>query len=249
MSKRNDTPDQRATKKNEAPITLLQQTRVEARERGEKPRCGSPRIGSRDPEHANFGLTCKRLAGEGTQHLGTGLCSMHAGMMPSQQKAAAREEVAFQVRQYRKFYGDRVDVSFEDALMEELQRSVGVVRWLEDKISAWGQDFGDQEWKPGETGLPPMSQEHIGYKTMAISETEYAAWLRHYLLERKHLASVATAGINSGLAKEMVTIYQRQADFMNRIILLTLREFGIPDDDGRLHVILPRIIREVTGKV
>lgn len=244
---RNDRPDERAVSRNERPLTLLQEARVEAMERGEKPLCGSPLANSKDPKHKNYQRTCRRPAGYGTAHLGSGTCSWHAGTMASQTKAAAREIATAEVRQFKRFFGDRAEVSFEEALLEEMQRSVGVVRWMEEKIGAWGMDFDGLEWKPGQTNLPDLMTEHVSFRAMTVSDSEFAAWLRLYQIERRHLAQVSKAGIDAGIAKDMVLIYQRQADAMQRILLATLREFGVTDTE-RIAAVLPRVIREVTGR-
>jgi hypothetical protein len=161
--------------------------------------------------------------------------------------AAAREKMELEVREYRRFYGSRVEgISFEEALMEEMQRSVGVVRWLEERIAQWGQDWESGEWRPGETNLPPMITEHHGFRTLSISDSEFAAVLRHYLLERRHLADLTKAGITAGIARSIVELHQRQAELLHQILSTALAELA-PDAAEQVPLVLPRIIREVTA--
>lgn len=232
-------------------VTELSQSRIDARKRGDKPKCGSPLAGSKDPNSEKHGKTCQRPAGAGTDHPGYGNCSMHAGLMPAAKKTAARERAAFEVDKMRtdmRFYGVHVEVSFEEALLEELQRSVGIVRWIEAKLADWGEDGKIEQWDATDTGLPPLMREVHGFRNTIVADTEYAAWLRMYQLERRHLHALAADGIKAGIAKEILVLHQKQADAMHAIIAETLRRLGVADGDERLPMILPTVIREITGQ-
>lgn len=239
--------DANDTRKGNRKVTDLQAKRLAVRAAGGKPLCGSPLMNSRVEGHKNYGKTCHRPAGAGTDHPGFGNCSWHAGNMTPSKKSAARERVAHEVNEFKRFYGSRVEgISFEQALLEEMQRSVGAVRWIEAKIAEWGED--SPKWESGDIGLPPMTVEHIGFRSIAVADSEYQAWLRHYLLERRHLADICKAGIQAGIAKAIVELHTRQAELMYSILVKALDELaGIKATDGRIALVLPRIIREVTG--
>lgn len=224
-------------------LTDLAQERVTRRLAGEKPTCNSPLAGESGKPDAK---RCKNPAGAGTDHLGTGACRLHAGSMGPAKVVAAREEVVYQVETYRRFYGDKIQIGFEEALLEELQRSVGVVRWIEGKLSKWGLK-DDDKWDSNATGMPNLVRILPGEYSFTVTDTEHAAWLREYRNERMHLFRVAHAGVQSGVAKEIVKVYQRQADLLYLIVKRTLGTYGIADDDT-LHHRLPEIIREVTAK-
>lgn len=224
-------------------LTDLAKERVARRLAGEKPTCNSPLAGEGGKPNPK---RCRQPAGAGTDHLGTGACSRHAGRMGPAKVVAAREEVAYQVETYKRFYGTRPDIGFEEALLEELQRSVGVVRWIEDKLSRWGLDDSDK-WDSSETGMPKLMRILPGEYSFTVTDTEHAAWLRQYRGERVHLYKVAHAGVQSGVAKEIVKVYQRQADMLYLIIKRVLGVYGIADDD-KLQNVLPTVIREITAK-
>lgn len=92
------------------------------------------------------GRPCRREAGAGTEHTGWGHCSTHLGNTKEGIKHAARlmgEEI---IESHRanlvRFGGDRNDPSIanitaEQALLEEVRRSVAMVRWLEEMIGQW----------------------------------------------------------------------------------------------------------------
>lgn len=229
-------------------VTDLSRRRLRQRETGETPRCGSPLANSKKPGSDKAGKTCTHVAGWGTDHLGYGPCKLHTGQMPTGKKVAARERAEEAVEDYKRrmtFYGEKVEISPEEALLEEVQRAVGVVRWIEAKLGQWGGEHGDR-WDASETGLPPMLESYESIRSVTISDTEYAAWLRQYTMERQHLARSAKMCIDAGIAKQVVQIYQRQADVMHMVIRRTLVELGVGEDD-RLPTILPRVIREITS--
>lgn len=242
--------DANDTRRGTRRVTDLGERRLAARKAGEKPKCGSPLASARKKGHPNYGKTCRQPAGAGTDHPGYGTCSRHAGGMPAAKVSAARERAAETVDTLRRelmFYGHKVEIGYEDAHLEELQRSVAVVRWIEGKLSAWGADNASF-WDHNETKMPSLLQVHRGTYTVTISDTEYAAWLRQYGFERKHLAAVASDGIRSGIAKAVIQIYQQQADMMNRIIRRTLEALGLDPNDDRLPTVLPVVIREVVAE-
>jgi hypothetical protein len=246
--------DANDTRRGIRAVTELQAKRLEQRKAGEKPKCGSPLVGSKIEGHKNYGKTagCQRPAGSGTDHPGYGNCSWHAGNMPSSKVGAARErahETVEKMRTDMAFYGVRIEISFEEALMEELQRSVGIVRWIETKLGQWGEwdRDGNDIWDASETGMPPLQREVHGFRNTIVADTEYAAWLRQYQLERRHLHAVAADGIKAGIAKQIVVLHQQQADAMNQIIRETLNRLGVDPGDDRLPSILPAVIREVTA--
>jgi hypothetical protein len=87
-----------------------------------------------------------------------------------------------------------------------------------------------------------------GFRNTIVADTEYAAWLRQYHLERRHLHAIAADGIKAGIAKEILVLHQKQADAMHQIIAETLKRLGVPEGDERLPQVLPAVIREITGR-
>lgn len=102
--------------------------------------------------------TCSHPAGYGTDHFGFGYCKFHGGNTPAGRKAGARamgrEIIA---HQKAKFGGsaDDINITAEEALLEEVRRSVAMVRWLEERIGMWEIDEDDRL----ATSLPPLSNQ------------------------------------------------------------------------------------------
>lgn len=80
--------------------------------------CGAQR------RQAPQGTTCRRPAGWGTDHVGWGACKLHGGCVATHGKSAAFA----QVRQVAALFGvPRDDIDQISGLMEELQRSAGLI--------------------------------------------------------------------------------------------------------------------------
>lgn len=83
---------------------------------------------------------CHNPAGSRTPHRGIGPCSLHLGNTPTIVQATARQEVRVMMRRY----GAPVDgIDAEDALREEIARTVGHVRWLAETVAEIGDDEGE----------------------------------------------------------------------------------------------------------
>ena len=101
-------------------------------------------------DKANGMGPCKLQAGAGTDHPGWGYCTTHGGNTQAGKKHAARLQgrhiLEARKHEWVKFGGDRNDpairnLTAEQALLEEVRRSVAMVRWLEEQIGRW--DYGE----------------------------------------------------------------------------------------------------------
>jgi hypothetical protein len=91
-------------------------------QRSTYPLCGARR---RDGER------CRKFAGEGTNHKGTGRCKFLGGSTPTHVASAVIQEA----RRRSLEFGEPVDVEPADALMMMLQLSAGHVAWVRQELS------------------------------------------------------------------------------------------------------------------
>ncbi len=143
---------------------------------------------------------CKRMV------IGGGVCVMHGGAAP-QVKAARLQRVA--IAQAARFHGP-VAVTGGQALLEELARTNGQVRALEDTLGL-------------EEHLP--SQEH--------------ALVQRFMAERGHLRQVAESVVRLDIDAKLLTAEQLQGDqivMLLREVVIGLG-FNPADEDVRLTII------------
>jgi hypothetical protein len=76
------------------------------------------------------GTPCRKFAGEGTDHFGTGCCRLHGGNTPNQRKHAVKVEAQRRAAQF----GEPIPVQPGEALLHMLWMSYGSVVWLQQQI-------------------------------------------------------------------------------------------------------------------
>jgi hypothetical protein len=202
---------------------------------------------------------CSRTAGLGTSHPGFGYCSKHGGNTPAGKKGAARamgRELILQ--QKERFGGDRTsihvsNIQAETALLEEVRRSVAMVRWLEERIGSWqvqgeGDDADFMEVKQAKgLGLPALVEET---SKGAPGATDVQAWLLLYREERKHAAQVAKMCIDANISKRLVDQVTNQAQALGTVVSAVLAALNLSQIQLELvPQVVPDVIRRATWEL
>jgi len=192
---------------------------------------------------------CQEPAGNGTSHPGVGYCKWHGGNTESGRKAAARTAGAAYVEKFKAdvllFGGDKdlVNITPEQAILEEVRRSVAMVRFLEQAIAKWQFDANPQAGD-GLGGLPTLVDETFKGNSTFTDERE---WLLLYRAEREHAVKVARMAIDAGIAQRLVTIAEDQGRTLAIAIRMVLDALNLtPDQIAAVPRIVPPILRQVT---
>lgn len=213
-------------------------------------RCGSKT--KKDPERPDKSPTCLQPAGQGTSHPGIGHCKFHGGNTPAGNKHAARLYAqTISASQKQKFGGDRdlVEVNPEQALIEEVRRSVAMVRWLEERIGEWQYEAAPIDEKADWPltrlgGLPQLIDET---SRGASSFTDEREWLLLYREERTHSARVSKMAIDAGLAERMVRLAEDQGRLLASAIHAILDALQLtPDQLILVPQVVPSILRQAS---
>ena len=188
---------------------------------------------------------CTKERGWGTAHAGYGNCRVHGGLTLAGKKNAAREAGRSLIDRV-KFGGDLTitNVTAEQALLEEVRRSVAMVRWIEERIGVWAvpTDWRDQD----RGGLPALNvPPRAG---IPASATEEAAWLLLYRQEREHSARISKMALDAGIAERLVTIAEDQGKVLVSVIQAVLTALKLnPEQAKMVPVVVPQVIREITA--
>lgn len=139
--------------------------------------CGAQR------PHQPPGVTCKRVAGAGTPHLGSGRCSRHLGNSPNHKTAAERE----QARQACALFGlEMTDRDPGEVLLAEVTRTRRSIAWHETEVALL-------------MASPAPDADRL--------DRLMAAWMT----ERKHLADVTSKALHAGVAKRTLELQEDMA--------------------------------------
>lgn len=196
------------------------------------------------------GEACSNAPGAYTDHPGIGYCGRHGGNTPAGRKSAARAYGRQLILEHKeRFGGDRDDplvsnITAESALVEELRRSVAMVRWLESRISQWQlpENRADEpQLMEGRVpNLPPLVEET---SKGAPGATDVQVWLLLYREERKHAATIAKMCIDANISKRLIDIAETQGSVISRIVSHTLRELHLTEVQAALvPTVVPAVI-------
>lgn len=185
--------------------------------------------------------TCRKTAGEGTDHYGAGRCKRHLGATANHTKHAQKLLAAQAVATY----GIRSDLPTGEALLEEAQWSHGHAVWLRGVIQmidpdalTWGVV---EETEKGATEFPG-----VDVKKMAAP----SVWLDLYHKERRlHLDQAKTV--------ETLRLEQRRDDQIRRngevlkvLLLGLLRRNGVEvSDPAALEAMVVEELEALVGPV
>lgn len=242
-------------------LALMNSERSPSEQISHSPLCGARRsINSYSDEErtayeqSGQRFLCKRGAGYGTDHLGFGYCKNHGGNTPAGRKAGAKA-MGRQIIDNRRAFGDKDDalnnVSPEQALLEEVRRSVALVRWLEERISNWSisalEELNETDRSTYDTalaGLPALMTETVKGTPMA---TDAHSWLILYREERQHMVRVSKMAIDAGIQERMVKIAEDQGRILATAIRAVLEALSLsPDQTLLVPQVVPSILRQVS---
>ena len=117
-------------------------------------------------------------------------------------------------------FGLPEDIDPAQALLDEVQRTAGHVRWLGAVVAGLKQD--DLVWGKAEELSTPTGPT-IKYKSGP------SVWVQLYQTERKHLAQVCAAAISAGVSERMVKVYERVGDVFVEMMEGVLSDLELTD--------------------
>lgn len=178
------------------------------------------------------GQRCKKHAIRG----GT-VCATHGGSAPAVKDAARRNVEAEKAARAVVTFGLSVKVDPHEALLEEVHRTAGHVRWLAQIVAdldhdalVWGvhtEKTGGEDWGTTKKAAPNV-------------------WLDLYHRERAHLVKVAKTAIDAGIDERRVQLAEQQGAAIVQVIRATLQELGV-DITPEVASTVGRHLRAIDG--
>lgn len=164
---------------------------------------------------------CEQPKGQGTDHPGSGHCKWHFGSTQAGREFAAKE-AGMQILKYT----TPLEIDPTAALLQELYRTAGQVRYLDAKIGEWDLDTTEEI---------PDSQKQ---------------WLAVHRAERKHMAAVAKLALDAGVAEREIQLAEQQgailADAIEKILdrmQLTVAQINL------IPEVVPAVLRAVSVRM
>lgn len=210
------------------------------------PRCGGRKTSPGDPDGASIErplhTQCTKDAGEGTDHVGFGPCAGHGGATKAVRKNAAMDAGRYFILQRKAemtlFGGDpdSINITPEEALLEEVRRSVAMVRYIQRQLASWDPGSGDLG------ALPALSDETT--RGMAL-DTDAAGWIKIYREERAHMVRVSKMALDVGISLLMVKLAQEQGLRLASAVERILEELSLTPSQAQLvPTIVPKVLAQ-----
>jgi len=163
-------------------------------------------------------VVCMRNAGSNTDHPGKGFCDYHDWKVTQDTKNEPMQVAALRAEAARRseFLGKPKPTDPHMALLEEVQRSAGMVEWLRETIAQRAEVLEKaKEANPSADDI----DVRLGADGVLIQYTlkdgaKPSAWMQLYNEERAHLIRACTAAIKSGVAERRVRIAEQQGQLI-----------------------------------
>jgi hypothetical protein len=202
--------------------------------------CGSTR--------AHSPLTCTLPAGWGTTHPGAGHCRKHLGNSPNHQKQADQIMHDAAVQRAVAEFGLEVETTAEDALLSALWRAQGLVNFYRDRVIEAGEDkmvYGTD--RVTRTARPAPGAPGKVIEDVTVVKSQPSVWVRQLEGAERHLLAVGSAVASLNIEHRRVQIAKEQGALFVAAMARVLGEYGVPDDDPRLPVIVGRVVDELSA--
>jgi hypothetical protein len=122
-------------------------------------------------------------------------------------------------------------------ILDEIARSAGHIRWLEQKLIALDEaevvqtEYHVSEERSGGPGG--------GYELRRRElRPEISPWWALYERERKHFASVCAGAVRAGVEERRIRIAERQQDVLEAAFVAAIADLGLDPHDSRVRKVL-----------
>lgn len=181
------------------------------------------------------GEPCKKTAGMGTNHLGTGRCKFHGGSSPGGKLQGQRLHAA----KARDTFGLPIEIDPATALLHEVWRTQGHVVWLGAVVA--GLRKQDLAW-----GVTKV--KHGGDDHGTTYEAKLNAYLGLYQDERKHLTRVSAEAVKAGVEEKRLTLEQGRAELVVNMLAGIFDGLELTDGQTqKLDELVPKALLMIAG--
>lgn len=160
--------------------------------------CGARR---RQQPEGRSDATCKRPAGWGTDHAGSGTCKLHGGSTRNSKKAAQKAVAKTAARTL----GLPVEIDPAEALLQEVWRSQGHVIWYGEVVA---------QLRKSDVGWGITKEKRGGDDWGTTNEAKVNIYVALYNEERKHLARVSAEAIKAGVEQKRLDLETHRAELV-----------------------------------
>ena len=138
--------------------------------------------------------------------------------------------------------GQPMDIGPAEALLWRVRVLAGEVARLDEVIAGLEADelvWGKTHEVDDDTGAQPGTKTTYGARVNT--------WLIIRAQRERALQDACEAALRANIEERMVRLAEQQGASIHRLLMNVLTDFGVPLDDPRIGVIVPRRLRELTA--
>lgn len=159
------------------------------------------------------GATCRRPAGWGTDHVGTGPCKLHGGSTPAHRTAAA----VTQAKRDVVLFGARRDIHPAEALLE-------LVQWTAGEVDYWRSRVRQLDEEQLTWGVTKVKEEGHDKGTTYEAKPNIAYAMLREASDR--LERYAASALKAGVDERRVRVAEQQGTQLLAVLIGCLTELG-----------------------
>jgi hypothetical protein len=173
---------------------------------------------------------------------GATVCRFHGGAAPQVQEAAQRRIALAEARLAAETLGLLIDISPEQALLDEVQRAAGMVAFYQARV----EEIADGGFNSLVFGL---TKSKIGGEDGGDTfEAKPNVWLELFNGERDRLVKVCAAALRAGIEERRVKLAEQQGILVAAVIRRILTRLNLSDEQAALvGTVVPEELRALTA--
>ena len=176
---------------------------------------------------------------------GLTVCRIHGGSTARAKAAAARNVETQRARDAANQLGIPLEVSPQQALLDEVQRAAGMVAYYGQRVT----EIAEQDTNRLVNGVTKVEQrDGAQSQTSKTVEATTNVWLQLWNEERDRLARVANLAIRAGIEERRVQLAESQGALIADVIRRILGRLNLtPDQYDLVGEVVPQELRALTA--
>lgn len=170
------------------------------------------------------------------------VCLKHGGAAPQVREAGLRRVAVAEARQAAETLGLLIDISPEQALLDEVQRAAGMVAFYQARVEEMAEGgFGQLVFG--------LTKSKIGGEDGGDTfEAKPSVWLQLLNEERDRLVRVCAAALRAGIEERRVKLAESQGVLVAAVIRRILTRLNLSDEQAAMvGTVVPEELRALTA--